>query len=90
MIRKISIHNFKSLKDVEHPLGSITCLIGLNGSGKSTILQAIGFVQAMMVGRDGHRLEEHGWTSDSIRPNVPCGRNAGRSSPRGVSCRDRG
>ncbi|OAD21575.1 hypothetical protein THIOM_002652, partial [Candidatus Thiomargarita nelsonii] len=43
MIREFHINNFKSLVNFKFQLDKFTCLIGLNGSGKSTILQALDF-----------------------------------------------
>lgn len=41
MIQKLRIHNFKSHRDTNLILKPLTILTGLNGSGKSTILQAL-------------------------------------------------
>jgi predicted ATPase len=41
MITKLRIQNFKCLRDVTIELGGLTVLIGLNDSGKSSILEAI-------------------------------------------------
>jgi predicted ATPase len=41
LLTNIKIKNFKSLKDIHIVLGQITILIGLNGSGKSSLLQAL-------------------------------------------------
>ena len=41
MIESINVRNFKSLKDASVPIGRITVLVGLNGSGKSSLLQAM-------------------------------------------------
>ena len=41
MINKISIKNFKSLAETSVELGPFTVLVGGNGSGKSSFLQAI-------------------------------------------------
>ena len=41
MINKISIKNFKSLAETSVELGPFTVLVGANGSGKSSFLQAI-------------------------------------------------
>ncbi len=50
-ITNISIHNFKSLFDVSFEPGNVNVLIGANGSGKSTILEAIGTLSAAMTDR---------------------------------------
>ena len=41
MFRKVSIRNFKSLAGVQVDLGNLTVLVGVNGAGKSSFLQAI-------------------------------------------------
>ncbi len=50
MIEKISISNFKSIRQMEIPLGRVNVLIGENGSGKSNILEAIGMIAAAKSG----------------------------------------
>lgn len=45
MISNIGLHNFKAFKEVDVELSGLTLLSGLNGSGKSTILQAIGLLR---------------------------------------------
>ena len=41
MIKKITISNFKSLKNIELNLGQFNILCGTNASGKSSLIQAI-------------------------------------------------
>ena len=41
MIKKIRIKNFKSLKDVDLSLSNLNVLTGLNGSGKSSLIQTL-------------------------------------------------
>ena len=41
MITALGIRNFKCFSDVEFDLRSLTVLTGLNGSGKSTVVQAL-------------------------------------------------
>ena len=50
MITKIRVKNFKSLADFELPLGMFTCLIGLNGAGKTTVLQLLDFIGHLASG----------------------------------------
>ena len=45
MLDRIILQNFKAFEEVEIELGALTLLSGLNGSGKSTILQAIGLLR---------------------------------------------
>ena len=41
MIRKLRLQNFKCFEDLSLELGSLTLLAGLNGMGKSTVLQSL-------------------------------------------------
>jgi len=41
MIKKIYIKNFKALKTVDIELSNINIFTGLNGMGKSTMIQAL-------------------------------------------------
>lgn len=41
MITKLKLHNFKCFEDLELKLGNLNVLAGLNGMGKSTVLQSI-------------------------------------------------
>lgn len=50
-IKKIKIRNFKSLYDVSFRPGNINVFIGANGSGKSSVLEAIGVLSAAMTDR---------------------------------------
>lgn len=45
MLETIGLTNFKAFADLELPLGALTLLTGLNGSGKSSVLQAIGMLR---------------------------------------------
>lgn len=46
MIREVTIHNFKSIPDLEMSLGRVNVLIGANGAGKSNILEALALASA--------------------------------------------
>ena len=50
-IREINVKNFKSLYDVSFQPGKVNVFIGENGSGKSTILEAIGILSGAMTDR---------------------------------------
>jgi predicted ATPase len=62
MIESIYVTNFKSLGKIELKLSKFTCLIGMNGSGKSTVLQSIDFISQLMVGRVDEWLNARGWS----------------------------
>jgi energy-coupling factor transporter ATP-binding protein EcfA2 len=71
MIRHFYIDNFKSLVDFHLPpeparLADFTCLIGMNGAGKSTILQAFDFIKQLMHGRIDEWLEVREWERSDL------------------------
>lgn len=45
MLEELSLKNFKSVRDMDVPMSPLTVLAGLNGSGKSTVLQAIALLK---------------------------------------------
>lgn len=57
MLERIDLHNFKSAHDLPVKLAQLTVLAGLNGSGKSTILQALALLrQSLQVGKEIQEL----------------------------------
>ena len=50
-LKRITIQNFKSLYDVSFEPGRVNVFIGANGSGKSSVLEAIGVLSAAMTDR---------------------------------------
>ncbi|WP_337174959.1 AAA family ATPase [Paludisphaera sp.] len=66
-ISRMEVDNFKSLVDFSLDLPKFTCLIGLNGAGKSTILQCLDFLSRLVV-RDGLDpwFDERGWKSRDL------------------------
>lgn len=66
-LRKISFGNFKSLYQTSFEPGRVNVFIGANGSGKSTILEAIGLLSAAMTDRvDSVSLQRKG-----VRLSIP-------------------
>lgn len=65
-ISSLKVDNFKSLVDFELNLAKFTCLIGLNGSGKSTVLQLMDFLSQQVRGDLKEWLGERGWQSKDI------------------------
>lgn len=57
MIREISLSNFKAFRDLQISFGNLTLLSGVNGSGKSTILQSLG---ALRQSHDAECLRMNG------------------------------
>ena len=70
MIKSIWIDNFKSLVEFELVLAKFTCLVGLNGAGKSTVLQAMDFLSQLMNGDLDDWLAERQWDSADINSKL--------------------
>lgn len=66
MIESISIKNFKSLAEFSLRFGKFNCLVGMNGAGKSSVLQAIDFIAQLMEGRISEWLERREWTIQEL------------------------
>lgn len=68
MLLSIKIKNFKSLKETGRiGLEKNTFLIGLNGSGKSSFLQAIDFLSAIATGEVEEWLKNRSWDKKDLR-----------------------
>jgi len=67
MIKSIRVVNFKSLAAVTIPLGHFNCLVGMNGAGKSTVLQAFDFLSQLMRGDMQGWLDRRGWTAADLK-----------------------
>lgn len=65
-INKIKLDNFKSLVGFEMKLAAFTCLIGLNGAGKTTVLQAMDFLSQLMNGRLTEWLKQRDWEASDL------------------------
>src|SRR5271156_3530875 len=80
-LRHIRIENFKGLKSLDIPLvtepGSdprrLTCLIGDNGSGKTTALQAIALTLSLATRRTRHPTDFrwHGFLPERVGSQGP-------------------
>jgi len=66
----LSVDNFKSLVDFKLPLADFTCLIGLNGSGKSTVIQAVDFVACLLKGQISRWLELRQWSPADLNSKL--------------------
>jgi predicted ATPase len=66
MIEYIHVKNFKSLSDIKLTLDKFNCLIGMNGAGKSTVLQALDFISQIMIGQVQDWLDSRGWQSHDL------------------------
>lgn len=70
MIKSIWIDNFKSLVDFTFTPDKFTCLVGLNGSGKSTVLQCMDFLSSLMKGNLEEWLKSRQWDSSDINSKL--------------------
>lgn len=61
MIKSIRIVNFKSIGEMTLNLGRFNCLVGMNGAGKSTVLQVFDFLSHLMLGDIDAWLRERNW-----------------------------
>lgn len=77
MIEFVSITNFKSLAEVHIPLGQFNCLVGMNGAGKSTVLQALDFLSQLMRGDISGWLERRQWKASDLNCKLRRERNIG-------------
>lgn len=73
MLSRVYLDNFKSLIDFSFPpqkdakgIPAFSCLVGLNGCGKSTILQAFDFLAQLPQGRIDSWLETRGWKHEEL------------------------
>ncbi len=66
-IRQIEVENFKSLVAFTVELPKFSCLIGLNGSGKSTMLQFIDFLAQLVRGDMKGWLGERRWKPADLK-----------------------
>jgi predicted ATPase len=69
-IKSIKANNFKSLVDFRIELAQFNCLIGLNGSGKSTVLQFIDFVSQLVRGDMEAWLNERKWKASDLKSKL--------------------
>jgi predicted ATPase len=69
-VKKIKVNNFKSLVDFELALDKFTCLVGLNGSGKSTVLQFFDFLSQQIRGHIKGWLEKRQWKTYELKSKL--------------------
>jgi predicted ATPase len=69
-ITHIKVDNFKSLVDFNLPLAKFSCLVGLNGSGKSTVLQFFDFLSQQVKGDFSGWLKRRQWNSTDLNSKL--------------------
>ncbi len=70
MIDTVFLENFKSLEHVMLLLGKFNCLVGMNGAGKTTILQALDLLAQLMHGNVDQWLKARGWESKDLHCRI--------------------
>ncbi len=69
-ITHIKVDNFKSLVNFNLPLAKFSCLVGLNSSGKSTVLQFFDFLSQQVKGDLSGWLKRRQWNSTDINSKL--------------------
>ncbi|WP_330727864.1 AAA family ATPase [Burkholderia multivorans] len=76
MIVSLTIRNFKSIIDLNLKFSEhFNCLVGLNGAGKTSVLQAIDFASHMMGGDIDSWLKVRGWVSQDLHSKLSTASN---------------
>jgi predicted ATPase len=76
-IQSIKVDNFKSLVDFELPLAKFSCLVGLNGAGKSTVLQLFDFLSQQLRGDLSGWLKKRQWEPSDLNSKLTNKKNIG-------------
>jgi predicted ATPase len=74
-IKHVNVNNFKSLVGFGTPLAKFSCLIGLNGVGKSTVLQFVDFLAQQVRGDIKGWLEERHWRGTELSSRLSTHKN---------------
>ncbi len=69
-VHSIRTNGFKSLVDFRIELANFTCLIGMNGVGKSTVLQFLDFLSQLMRGDIQGWLKERKWVAGDLKSKL--------------------
>jgi predicted ATPase len=69
-IKSIKVDNFKSLVNFDLPLAKFSCLVGLNGSGKSTVLQFLDFLSQQFRGDLNGWLKNRQWEPSDLNSKL--------------------
>ncbi len=70
MIKQLYIDNFKSLIDFNLPCNSPTCLIGVNNSGKSSVLQIIDLLSSVSKGDIKNWFNSREWHPKDVKSKL--------------------
>ncbi|MDR1174202.1 MAG: AAA family ATPase [Treponema sp.] len=75
MLKRLTIKNFKAIQDMTIEFTPLTVLIGGNGCGKSTVLQALDFLRSAAIRDIPVYLEMHKWTIAELKSKLNDGQN---------------
>ncbi|MDR1046798.1 MAG: AAA family ATPase [Treponema sp.] len=75
MLKRLTIKNFKAIQDMTIEFTPLTVLIGGNGCGKSTVLQALDFLRSAAIRDIPVYLEMHKWTIAELKSKLNDGEN---------------
>jgi predicted ATPase len=75
MLKKLTIKNFKAIQDMTIEFTPLTVLIGENGCGKSTVLQALDFLRSAATRDIPEYLRERGWAFEELKSKFDEGIN---------------
>ncbi|MDR3147048.1 MAG: AAA family ATPase, partial [Treponema sp.] len=70
MLKKLIIRNFKAIQDMTIEFTPLTVLIGGNGCGKSTVLQALDFLRSIATRDIAEYLRERGWAFEELKSKL--------------------
>ncbi len=77
MITRVQVKNFRNLADIDVQLGPLTVLVGRNGTGKSTFLDALRFVRDALLLGFNKAIDQRGgfyaicsWSPDEESSNI--------------------
>lgn len=75
MIVSLKIKNFKSIVDLDINFEKFTCLVGLNGAGKSSLLQALDLASHLMKGDVEAWLQRRNWDAQDLHSKLSTASN---------------
>jgi predicted ATPase len=75
MLKKLTIRNFKAIEDMTIEFSPLTVLIGGNGCGKSTVLQALDFLRSAAFRDIPEYLRDRGWKFSELKSQCDGGKD---------------